>query len=107
MSEVALNKSLEYLNNLKLGDSCYNSKVQKLYTQIYQCKKLILEIEKFADEYSFDQHQKECGFRSIIKVFLCAVTDALTACSQPKWIWKIFSSKKRQIKFVKFIFENI
>lgn len=100
MSEMILNKSLEYLKNLKLGDASYNAKVQKLYMQIYECKKLIFEIEKFADEYIF-KHQSECGFRSIIKVFLCAVNEALSACNQPKWFWKIFYSKNRQIKFVK------
>jgi hypothetical protein len=101
MSEAALNKSLEYLKNLKLGDVSYNSKVQKLYMQIYECKKLISEIEKFADDYTFD-HQSECGFRSIIKVFLSAVNEALTACNQPRWFLKFFYSQKWQIKFVKF-----
>lgn len=99
MSEVALNKSLDYLKNLKLGDASYNSKVQKLYVQIYECRKLVLEIEKFADEYTFEG--RECGYRSIIKVFLRAVSDALSsACSRPKWIWWIFYSKSRQLKFV-------
>lgn len=98
MVEVTLNKSLDYLKNLKLGDAEYNSKIQKLYMQIYESKKLIVEIDKFADEYTFEQ-QRECGFRSIIKVYLIAVKKALAACDRPSWIWRpFFFSHSRQLK---------
>lgn len=100
MSELALNKSLDYLKNLKLGDASYNSKVQALYMKIYTCKDLIIEIENFADEYTFDQHQRDCGFRSTIKVFMSAVNDALSDCTQPKWHWRVLYSKKMQIELV-------
>jgi hypothetical protein len=99
MVEVTLNKSLDYLKNLKLGDAAYNSKIQKLYMQIYESKKLIVEIEKFSDEYTFE-HQSECGFRSIIKVYLIAVAKALSACDRPSWIWRLlfFFSQNHQLK---------
>ncbi len=102
MSEEILNKSLEHLKNLKLGDSDYNSKIQKLYKQIYESRKLILEIEKFADKYTFNKY-KECGFRSVIKVYLSAVSEAIKACDPPKWA--IFYFKNRQLKLVDFFFK--
>lgn len=97
MSEEKLNKSLDYLKNLKLGDAAYNSKIQKLYVQISECKKYVLNIEKFADEYTFDKHQRECGFRSIIEIFLLAVAKALISCDKPIF-WALFYTKSRQIK---------
>lgn len=98
MVEVTLNKSLDFLKNLKLCDAPYNSKIQKLYMQINESKKYIVEIDKFADEYTFE-HQKECGFRSIIKVYLIAVTKALAACKRPNWLWRLlFYSNTQQLK---------
>lgn len=98
MSEVTLNKSLDYLKNLKLGDVSYNAKIQKLYMQIYESKKLVVTIDEFADEYAFDKSQRECGFRSIVEIYLIAVTKAVLACDKPSWIWKLFYTKNRQIK---------
>lgn len=98
MSEVTINKNLDYLKNLKIGDAEYNSIIQKLYMQIYQSKKLILNIEKFVDQYTFDETRRECGYRSIIDIFLIAASKAVSACDKPHLIFKPFYSKKRHIK---------
>lgn len=98
MSELILNKSLDYLKSLKLGDAEYNSKIQKLYLQIYESKDLILKIEQFADAYSYDINSPENGFRSIIEIYLIAVKQSLAVCDKPKGIRKYFVWKSQQIK---------
>ncbi|KAG5674630.1 hypothetical protein PVAND_004584 [Polypedilum vanderplanki] len=97
-SERKLNKALDYLKNLKLGDAVYNSKIQRLYLQIFESKNLILEIERFADAYSFDQNTPENGFFSVIDIFLIAMSRALKACDKPSGIWRLFMTKNRQIR---------
>ncbi|KAL7041376.1 hypothetical protein ACKWTF_000749 [Chironomus riparius] len=97
MSEEKITKSLEYIKNLKLGDAIYNSKIQRLYLQILESKKLIIEIESFADAYSFDQFTPENGFRSIIEIYFIAIAQALEACDKPKGIRKFFMTRSRQI----------
>jgi hypothetical protein len=98
MSEQKITKSLEFIKNLKLGDATYNSKIQHLYLQILESKNLILEIESFADAYSFDQFTPENGFRSIIEIYFIAIAQALEACDKPKGIRKFFMTRSRQIK---------
>lgn len=98
MSELKLNKSLEYLKQLKVGDVIYNKKIQRLYVQIYESKKLILEIESFADAYNFDKCTPENGFRSIIEVYLIAVKQAIETCDTPKGIWRLLKTRSGQIE---------
>jgi hypothetical protein len=97
-SELKLNKALEHLKNLKLGEADYNARIQRLYLQIYECKSLILEIEGFADVYSFDRDTPQNGFYSVIDVFLIAMRRALNACDKPRGIWWFFMTKGRQMR---------
>lgn len=97
MSESRLNQSLEHLKNLNLGDTDYNSKIQCLYAQISESKKLILQIENFADDYSFDKSTPENGFRSVIGVYFIAIKQALEACD-PRGIKKFITTKSQQME---------
>lgn len=98
-SELLLNKALDYLKNLKLGDAAYNAKIQRLYLRIYESKGLILEIEHFADAYNFNQAaQRENGYYSIIDVYLIAVKKSLNACDKPRGVMRFFTTNNKQIK---------
>jgi hypothetical protein len=80
MSEIVLERSLAFLRCTDNGDSLFDVQVRKVIESVNESKSLILEIERFADTYNYDEHTLGNGYKSIVAIYLIALKQTLNFC---------------------------